>query len=226
VTDTITAAALSAVAVVAVVVAVLLKLAVDSRPSPGETVTRYLSAISAGDAETANQLFDPAAIEPRYLPTGRSDATSFTTPLALMGATERISDLEITRVARATRAATASVFYRYLIAGEQVDGALALRWGGERWQLLTGVWQLLQVRPVFVPADLAPASITVALGSAVAVCDRDFGHTGSFIAYPGVYSVTLDAPGWVADGPDAPPKEARLVAPTSAAVLRPRFRQR
>ncbi|MGV8885786.1 MAG: hypothetical protein ACOH1T_09410 [Microbacteriaceae bacterium] len=207
-------------AVVVFAIAIGRKL-IDTRPQPRLTAEQYLTAIEEGDAATANALWNPMTLDRDYLPT-RADRSGFTSDAAFAGALERVSGTRIDAVSHSTGSDVAVVFFSYELAGTTyAEQTINLMWDGTRWRVSMGIWELVQIRPVFGGDSSARAGVEVMLGGAHP--DRpDIVFGGTFLAYPGVYPLSITAPGWVRD-PGSPVTDRVTLAGGSTVVVRPKF---
>ena len=213
--------AIVGVSALAIVVAVLIvRRLVDVRPRAETTVQSYLHAISSGDAASANALFDPTSIDRDAFPTA-TDRVGLMSDAALGAATERIGDVTVHRVTGATGSDAAVASVSFGLGGERHEKTIILNWDGTAWRITQGIWQLLQVRPVFTGSGTTAENIAIRLGDARP--DRpDLAFEGSFLAYPGVYPLEITAQGWMIEPGSSVPETVTL-AGGRAAVVRPRF---
>jgi hypothetical protein len=173
----------------------------DQRPAPEQTVMSYLEAISSGDASAARAFETDVEQNGEYteLDTLRTDAV-------LQGATTRISDITIGNVGRSTLpdgTTHSQVSFSFHLGAKQYDSSLGVVWNEK-----AGEWRLSDDLAIKVSVTAEVSSTKVALvgfdfaGTKVQPSDPATG-TLFYLAYPGVYPVSVDVPSELLVDPSA-----------------------
>jgi hypothetical protein len=151
-------------------------------PSSARVVEKYLSAISSGDARTAESL--DAGVRAKA-PYSGSDQKTFLTDDALGAATSRIVD--ITSVVTLADSSRATVQSRWTLAGKHYSHLFALHWSKSpaTWVLDDSLANVVQITAYSSTGQTSPG---FTLGGIAA------GDAASYVVYPGVYHLSVNIP--------------------------------
>ena len=174
--------------------------AAPHRPAPTKVVSKYLTAISEGDATTAARL-DSEAVNNTYRTStsdqDESDLGSLRTDSVLQSADERIEKVQVKTNPKSVQGEddTLEIGFTYELNGKEHSSALTVHWSPEssEWVLedsLT-VQLFVDAQKSTVQTQSAPFRI---VGIQDSLRPSEEGLPYMYLVYPGVYRVTADIP--------------------------------
>jgi hypothetical protein len=200
-------ASLSLVAMTALLGPIVVRMYHDHHPSARPVAQEYLDAISSGDATRALALTSDHADMTLHA------STALLTDDVLRGASQRISNVQITRVPSALELGdSARIGVRYTVGGHDEQASLYLEWdAASGWRVQSGLLGSVSMTGSRY-VDNMPFTVSgVAASDATSFCRDGCSQSRAYLLFPGVYRVRASLDGWVLDPRDSTPIEQQVM---------------